>query len=57
MRTIDPRGLRKTMTSKGKTGILWLMMLTALGLLGFGVSMAYSLYKDLESTVREAQDA
>ncbi len=33
------------------------MMLTALGLLGFGVSMAYSLYKDLESTVREAQDA
>ncbi len=45
------------MTTDGRKKILWLTFTVALVLLGGGVVMAYSLYKDLEASLREVQSA
>ncbi len=45
------------MTPKGKTRILWLTFVGSLILLVGGITMAYSLYKDLEASLREVQTA
>jgi len=45
------------MTTDGKKKILWLTFTVALVLLAGGVVMAYSLYKDLEASLREVQTA
>ncbi len=45
------------MTTKGKTRILWLTFVGSLILLVGGMTMAYSLYKDLEASLREVQTA
>ena len=45
------------MTTDGKKKILWLTFTVALVLLAGGVVMAYSLYKDLEASLRAVQTA
>jgi len=45
------------MTTDGKKKILWLTFTVALVLLAGGVVMAYSLYKELEASLREVQSA
>lgn len=45
------------MTAKSKKGILWLTFVGSLILLVGGMTMAYSLYKDIEASLREIQTA
>ncbi len=45
------------MTPKGKTRVLWLTFVGALILLVGGMTMAYSLFRDLEASLREVQTA
>jgi len=45
------------MTTDGKKKILWLTFTVAVVLLAGGVVMAYSLYKELETSLREVQSS
>ncbi len=45
------------MTPKGKTRVLWLTFVGGLILLVGGMTMAYSLFRDIEASLREVQTA